>query len=266
MRAVAPHIMTAAALAEVRTGNPKIEVRGLTMAYGEQVVQRDLAFTVPQGEIFVIMGDSGCGKSTLMRHMIGLNPPAAGEVYYDGEAFWAGSDETRERLMRRFGVLYQYAALFSSLTLAENVSLPLLEQARLGSVEALQVARLKLALVGLAGFEDHYPAEISGGMRKRAGLARAMALDPEILYFDEPSAGLDPLSSRRLDDLILELRDSLGTTIVLVTHELPSIFELGDDAVFLDAERKTMIARGKPDELRQSPEPKVRAFLARERL
>jgi phospholipid/cholesterol/gamma-HCH transport system ATP-binding protein len=244
----------------------KIEVRGLTMAYGDQVVQRDVAFTVGRSQIFVIMGDSGCGKSTLMRHMIGLNPPAAGDVLYDGEAFWAASDDRRERLQRRFGVLYQYAALFSSMTLAENVSLPLLEQADLVQAEALEVARLKLALVGLAGFEDYYPAEISGGMRKRAGLARAMALDPEILYFDEPSAGLDPLSSRRLDDLILELRDSLGTTIVLVTHELPSIFELGDDAVFLDAERRTVIAHGKPTELKHSPEAKVRAFLGRERL
>jgi phospholipid/cholesterol/gamma-HCH transport system ATP-binding protein len=230
------------------------------------VIQRDVSFRVRQGRIFVIMGDSGCGKSTLMRHMIGLNVPATGDVLYDGAPFWAGSEEERERLKRRFGVLYQYAALWSSMTLAENVSLPLLEQAGLGRTEALEVARLKLALVGLAGFEEHYPAEISGGMRKRAGLARAMALDPEILYFDEPSAGLDPLSSRRLDDLILELRDSLGTTIVLVTHELPSIFELGDDAVFLDAERKTVIARGSPQELKQSPEKKVRAFLARERL
>jgi phospholipid/cholesterol/gamma-HCH transport system ATP-binding protein len=258
--------MSTAALAEARTDHPRIEVRGLTMAYGEQVIQHDVSFSVAPGEIFVIMGDSGCGKSTLMRHMIGLNAPAAGDVYYDGEAFWAATDDRRERLMRRFGILYQYAALFSSLTLAENVSLPLREQARLPAPAALEVARLKLALVGLAGFEEHYPAEISGGMRKRAGLARAMALDPEILYFDEPSAGLDPLSSRRLDDLILELRDSLGTTIVLVTHELPSIFELGDDAVFLDTERKTLIARGKPAELRESPEPKVRAFLARERL
>jgi phospholipid/cholesterol/gamma-HCH transport system ATP-binding protein len=152
------------------------------------------------------------------------------------------------------------------MTLEENVSLPLAERKRLAPAEASEVARLKLALVGLAGFEGHYPAEISGGMRKRAGLARAMALDPEILYFDEPSAGLDPLSSRRLDDLILELRDSSDTTIVLVTHELPSIFELGDNAVFLDAERKTMIAQGRPEELRHSDEPKVRAFLERGRL
>jgi phospholipid/cholesterol/gamma-HCH transport system ATP-binding protein len=212
------------------------------------------------------MGDSGCGKSTLMRHMVGLQSPVAGDVYYDGEGYWAAGEERREELKRRFGVLYQYAALFSSMTLEENVSLPLLERAGLAPGDAREVARLKLALVGLAGFERHYPSEISGGMKKRAGLARAMALDPEILYFDEPSAGLDPLTSRRLDDLVLELRASLGTTVVLVTHELPSIFELGDHAVFLDAEKKTMTALGTPDELRESPDPKVRAFLARGRL
>ncbi len=235
------------------------------MAYGERVIQKDLSFSVGRGEIFVIMGDSGSGKSTLMRHMIGLDRPATGDVFYDGEPFWAASDEERESRKRRFGVLYQSAALWSSMTLAENVSLPLVEHGGLSATEAQEVAKLKLALVGLAGFEEYYPSEISGGMRKRAGLARAMALDPEILYFDEPSAGLDPLSSRRLDDLILELRDSAGTTVVLVTHELPSIFELGDNAVFLDAERRTMIAKGRPSELRESGEPKVRAFLSRGR-
>jgi len=212
------------------------------------------------------MGDSGCGKSTLMRHMIGLYRPAAGDVHYDGEPLWSGSPEGRERTQRKFGVLYQNAALFSSMTLAENVSLPLLESAGLGPREAREIAALKLALVGLAGFEGYYPAEISGGMRKRAGLARAMALDPEILYFDEPSAGLDPLSSRRLDDLILELRDTAGTTIVLVTHELSSILELGDNAVFLDAERKTMTALGTPREFSASTDPKLRAFMNRGRL
>jgi phospholipid/cholesterol/gamma-HCH transport system ATP-binding protein len=245
---------------------PHIEVRGLTMAFGPRVVQQDLDFQIGRGEIFVIMGDSGCGKSTLMRHMIGLNRPARGDVLYDGQPLWDADEEARERFKDRFGVLYQSAALWSSMTLEENVSLPLTERRGLSAAEAREVARLKLALVGLAGFEAHHPSEISGGMRKRAGLARAMALDPEILYFDEPSAGLDPLSSRRLDDLILELRQSAGTTIVLVTHELPSIFELGDNAVFLDAERKTMIARGRPQELKESPDPKVRAFLARGRL
>ncbi len=244
----------------------QVEVRGLTMAFGPVVVQRDISFTIRRGEVFVIMGDSGCGKSTLMRHMIGLNRPAAGDVLYDGRGLWAAGEDEREGFKRKFGVLYQNAALFSSMTLAENTSLVLVEHAGLPPAEAREVARLKLALVGLAGFEDYYPSEISGGMRKRAGLARAMALDPEILYFDEPSAGLDPLSSRRLDDLILELRDSAGTTVVLVTHELPSIFELGDNAVFLDAERKTMIAQGKPGELQESSDPKVRAFMSRGRL
>ncbi len=247
------------------SGAARIEVRDMTMGYGERLVQRDVSFSVRRGEIFVIMGDSGCGKSTLLRHMVGLAPPRSGDVLYDGEGYWAAGEDRREALKRSFGVLYQYAALFSSMSLVENVSLPLVEQAALPRAEALAVARLKLALVGLAGFEEHYPSEISGGMKKRAGLARAMALDPDILYFDEPSAGLDPLSSRRLDDLVLELRDSLGTTIVLVTHELPSIFELGDDAVFLDAERKTMTARGRPAELKDSADPKVRAFLNRGR-
>jgi phospholipid/cholesterol/gamma-HCH transport system ATP-binding protein len=236
------------------------------MAYGDAVIQRDVTFTVGRGEIFVIMGDSGGGKSTLMRHMIGLNRPARGEVLYQGEAFWDADDEERETLKQRFGVLYQGGALWSSMTLAENVSLPLVEKRGLSLDEAAAVARLKLALVGLAGFEEHYPSEISGGMRKRAGLARAMALDPDILYLDEPSAGLDPLSSRRLDDLILEQRETAGTTFVLVTHELASIFALGDNAVFLDGERKAVIAKGKPTELRESPDPKVRAFLSRGRL
>ena len=246
--------------------SPQVEVRDLTMAYGQSLIQKDVTFSVGRGEIFVIMGDSGGGKSTLMRHMIGLNRPAAGEVLYQGTAFWAADDEDRETLKERFGVLYQGAALWSSMTLAENVSLPLVEKRGLSLEDAGAVSRLKLALVGLAGFEEHYPSEISGGMRKRAGLARAMALDPDILYLDEPSAGLDPLSSRRLDDLILEQRESAGTTIVLVTHELASIFALGDNAVFLDGERKVMTAKGKPSELRESPEPKVRAFLSRGRL
>jgi phospholipid/cholesterol/gamma-HCH transport system ATP-binding protein len=242
---------------------PLVEVRGLTMAFGEFVVQRDISFAIQRGEIFVIMGDSGCGKSTLMRHMIGLNRPAAGDVLYEGRGMWAADEEERELFKRRFGVLYQSAALFSSMTLEENVGLALVEHAGLTRAEAREVAQLKLALVGLAGLEEHYPSEISGGMRKRAGLARAMALDPEILYFDEPSAGLDPLTSRRLDDLIRELRESAGTTVVLVTHELPSIFDLGDNAVFLDGERKTMIAQGKPSELKESADPKVRAFMSR---
>jgi phospholipid/cholesterol/gamma-HCH transport system ATP-binding protein len=242
-----------------------IAVRGLTMAYGDFVVQRDLDFEIRRGEVFVIMGDSGCGKSTLLRHMIGLRRPAKGKVLYDGQSFWDEEDAERERLMRRFGVLYQSGALWSSMTLAENVALPLEQYTPLSPAEIREVASLKLALVGLAGFEDFYPSEISGGMQKRAGLARAMALDPEVLFFDEPSAGLDPISSRRLDDLILELRESLGATIVVVTHELASIFTIADDSVFLDAEARTQTALGPPKELRESSQvpEKVRVFLRR---
>ena len=243
---------------------PRITINDLTMAYGSFVIQRDLTFSIQPGEIFIIMGGSGCGKSTLLRHLIGLLSPAHGEVLYDGENFWAAAPADRERMKRRFGVLYQSGALWSSMTLAENVALPLGEYTGLRPGEMRDVVSLKLALVGLAGFEDYYPAEISGGMRKRAGLARAMALDPDILFFDEPSAGLDPLSSRRLDDLILELRDSLGATVVVVTHELASIFTIGDKSVFLDADTKTMLAVGPPKTLRDtSPEPKIRAFLRR---
>lgn len=244
--------------------SPAIEVRDLTMAYGDFVIQRDLNFTVPRGDIFIVMGGSGCGKSTLLRHLIGLQRPAGGEVLYHGVSFWATDPEERARILRRLGVLYQSGALWSSMTLAENVALPLEEYTDLSPAQIREVVSLKLSLVGLAGFEDYYPAEISGGMCKRAGLARAMALDPEILFFDEPSAGLDPVSARRLDDLILELRDSLGATVVVVTHELASIFAIGSNSIFLDAQSKTMIAQGDPKKLlAESADPKVRNFLTR---
>jgi phospholipid/cholesterol/gamma-HCH transport system ATP-binding protein len=243
---------------------PRIAVRDLTMAYGDRVVQRDLTFTVGRGDIFIIMGGSGCGKSTLLRNLIGLMPPGRGEVYYDGQSFWGAEPDARERMIRRFGVLYQSGALWSSMTLAENVALPLGEYTDLGPADIRDLVSFKLALVGLAGFEDFYPSEISGGMRKRAGLARAMALDPDILFFDEPSAGLDPISSRLLDDLILELRDSLGATVVVVTHELASIFAIGTNSVFLDAEAKTMLATGNPKALlKETSNPTVRRFLTR---
>ena len=243
---------------------PAIVVNNLTMAYGERVIQRDLAFTVNRGDIFIIMGGSGCGKSTLLRHLIGLQQPAAGEVLYDGTDFWRLPPDERQRIMRRFGVLYQSGALWSSMTLAENVALPLEEYSGLSKSEILELVSFKLALVGLAGFEDYYPSEISGGMKKRAGLARAMALDPDILFFDEPSAGLDPISSRMLDDLIIELRDSLGATVVVVTHELPSIFAIGTNSVFLDAGTRTMIASGDPGRLlAESDNALVKRFLTR---
>lgn len=239
-------------------------VQDLTMAYGSFVIQHDLNFTVRRGDIFIIMGGSGCGKSTLLNHLIGLQSPAQGDVLYHGQSFWKATPTERERMMQRFGILYQRGALWSSMTLAENVALPLEQYSDLSPQQIRELASLKLALVGLAGFEDYYPSEISGGMQKRAGLARAMALDPEILFFDEPSAGLDPVSSRLLDDLILELRDSLGATVVIVTHELASIFAIGTNSVFLDPERKTMIAQGHPKELLATVhDPKVRQFLTR---
>ena len=243
---------------------PHIIVRDLTMAYGSFVVQRDLTFTVNRGDVFIIMGGSGCGKSTLLRHIIGLKPPAKGSVFYEAIDFWQATPQERDRIMRGIGVLYQSGALWSSMTLAENVALPLREYTDLGSAQINELVALKLALVGLAGFEEYYPSEISGGMQKRAGLARAMALDPEILFFDEPSAGLDPISARRLDELILELRESLGATVVVVTHELASIFTIGNNSVFLDPDTKTMIAAGDPKALRDdTSNPKVRSFLTR---
>jgi len=241
-----------------------ITVRDLTMAFGDFVVMKDLDFTVRRGDVFVIMGGSGCGKSTLLRHMIGLIEPAKGEIFYGEESFTRATPAAREKMLRSFGVLYQTGGLWSSMTLAENVSLPLSEFTDLKPAQIAEIAALKLALVGLAGFEDYYPSQISGGMQKRAGLARAMALDPDILFFDEPSSGLDPISSRLLDDLILELQASLGATVVVVTHELASIFAIGSNCVFLDTDTRTMIAQGDPRELRDShPDPKVRRFLTR---
>ena len=243
---------------------PHIRVEDLTMAYGSFVLQHDLTFTINRSDIFIIMGGSGCGKSTLLRHLVGLKEPAKGRVLYGETNFWDADLEERDRLMRGLGILYQSGALWSSMTLAENIALPLQEYTRLNPAEINDIVELKLALVGLAGFGDYYPSEISGGMKKRAGLARAMALDPEILFFDEPSAGLDPISARQLDDLILELRDSLGSTIVVVTHELPSMFAIGNNSVFLDPDTKTMIAGGNPRQLLQeTQDPRVRAFLTR---
>jgi phospholipid/cholesterol/gamma-HCH transport system ATP-binding protein len=234
------------------------------MAYGDFVLMRGLDFTVNRGDVFIVMGGSGCGKSTLMKIMVGLKEPATGQVYYDDVSFWETSLEEQDRIMRNLGILYQSGALWSSMTLAENVALPLEQYTDLSPSQIREVISLKLSLVGLAGFEDFYPSEISGGMRKRAGLARAMAMDPEILFFDEPSAGLDPISARLLDDLILELTESLGATIVVVTHELASIFAIGNNSVFLDVETRTMIASGDPkDLLANPPDPKVYKFLTR---
>jgi len=243
---------------------PHITVHDLTMAYGDFVLMRDLNFTVNRGDVFIVMGGSGCGKSTLMKIMVGLKSPATGKVLYQDINFWETSSEEQEQLMRNFGILYQSGALWSSMTLAENVSLPLEQYTDLNPSQIREVVSLKLSLVGLAGFEEFYPSEISGGMRKRAGLARAMALDPEILFFDEPSAGLDPISARLLDDLILELTASLGATVVVVTHELASIFAIGNNSIFLDVDKRTMTASGDPNKLlAESEDPTVRRFLTR---
>jgi phospholipid/cholesterol/gamma-HCH transport system ATP-binding protein len=244
--------------------NAQIEVKDLTMAYGDFVVMRDLSFPIQPGDVFIIMGGSGCGKSTLMRHLIGLEEPARGEIFHGGVNFTRADGDERNALLRRFGVMYQGGALWSSMTLAQNVALPLEQYTQLSPAEVRSNVAYKLALVGLSGFEDFYPSEISGGMNKRAGIARALSLDPEVLFLDEPSAGLDPVSAARLDDLILELRNQLGTTVVIVTHELASIFAVGSQAVFLDAESRTMGALGNPVELRDhSPDERVRRFLNR---
>lgn len=245
-------------------GKAHLTVRDLTMAFGSFVLMRDLNFAINHSDIFIIMGGSGSGKSTLLRHMIGLIEPAKGDIYYEEENFTKADPAHREQMLRRTGILFQSGALWSSMTLAENIGLLLEEYTDLSPEAIREVAALKLSLVGLKGFEDYYPSQISGGMQKRAGLARAMALDPTILFFDEPSAGLDPISSRLLDELILELRDSLGATVVVVTHELASIFTIGNNSVFLDPDSKTMIASGHPKELlAHCSDPKVHAFLTR---
>lgn len=241
-----------------------IEVHDLEISYGTFVLMRDLNFHIRRGDIFIIMGGSGCGKSTLMKQMVGLKKPARGQVLYGDVSFWDAGTEVREQLKRRFGILFQSGALWSSLTLAENIALPLEQYTDLPPTQIRELASFKLALVGLGGFEDFYPSELSGGMKKRAGLARAMALDPDILFFDEPSAGLDPISARLLDDLIIELSESLSTTVIVVTHDLASIFAIGTNSVFLDPEAKTMTAAGDPKRiLAESADPKVVSFLTR---
>ena len=234
------------------------------MAYGSFVLQHDLNFSIAQGDIFIIMGGSGCGKSTLLRHMIGLKPPAAGSVWYGTENFWELPDEERDRIIRKAGILYQSGALWSSMTLAENVALPLQHYTNFSPAVIGELVAFKLSLVGLAGFEEFYPAQLSGGMRKRAALARAIALDPDFLFFDEPSAGLDPISAKNLDQLILEIRESLGATVVIVTHDLASIYAIATNSIFLDSDSKTMLAAGDPKTiLQECTNPTVLNFLTR---
>ena len=248
----------------MNTATPIIEARDLTVGYGSYVVQGNLNFTINRQDVFIIMGPSGCGKSSLLRVLVGLLPPVKGQVLYRGEDFWAGSEDERQKLLGGVGLLFQSGALWSSMTLAENVALPLQRYTGLSRAEIREQTSLKLALVGLAGFEDYYPSEISGGMRKRAGLARALALDPEIVFFDEPSAGLDPVSAALLDELILQLKENMGMTVVVVTHDLDSIFTIGNNSVFLDATTHTMITGGDPQVLRCDPaHPDIVRFLNR---
>ncbi len=243
--------------------NSAVSASNVTVAYGSRVIQSGLTFTIRKGDIFIIMGGSGCGKSSLLRVLMGLTPPAKGSVFYGKTDFWNAPEKEREEIMRRTGVMFQSGALWTSRTLAENVALPLEYYTDLSPRDIRAMASFKLSLVGLAGFEDFYPSEISGGMKKRAGLARALALDPEVVYFDEPSAGLDPVSAARLDELILQLRDTLGMTVVVVTHELASIFAIASNSVFLDARTKTMTASGDPHELLRNGPDEVVEFLTR---
>jgi phospholipid/cholesterol/gamma-HCH transport system ATP-binding protein len=239
------------------TEPPVIEVRGLDLGYNDHPVLHDLSFSVNKGDIFIVMGVSGCGKSTLLKSLIGLKAPVKGKVLYSGKSFWDEDEIEQHNIMRRFGVLYQSGALWSSLTIGENVALTLQLYTKLSFSQIQEIVALKLSLVGMEGYGDSFPSGISGGMRKRASLARAIALDPDIIYFDEPSSGLDPINARKLDDLILDLRDSLGA----------SIFAVGNNSVFLDAESKTMIATGDPkDLLANSKDLKVIQFLTRARM
>ena len=241
-----------------------ITVENLTMAYGDFILQHDLNFQINKGDIFIIMGGSGCGKSTLLRHMIGLKRPAAGKVLYGNIDFWQIPEEERTKILEDTGILYQSGALWSSMTLEENIALPLQQYSGLSKSMIREVIEYKLALVGLAGFESYYPAALSGGMRKRAALARAIAMDPKYLFFDEPSAGLDPISAKNLDELIVEIRDSLKATVIIVTHELASIFDIATNSVFLDTEARTILAAGPPCTLlHESDNQKVINFLTR---
>jgi len=244
-----------------------IDVKDLTIGYEDSIILKDLNFSIKKGEIFLILGGSGCGKSTILKHLIGLNQPKKGDILIEGQSIVNGTKNEKDGLVKKFGVLYQSSALFSSMTLEENIAFPLEEFTELSAEMISATATMKLSLVGLEGFESFSPSEISGGMKKRAGLARAMALDPEILFFDEPSAGLDPISSAELDTLILELRKKSRTTMVIVTHELDSIFTIADRVIILDKDSKGIIEEGEPHYLRDhSKNEWVRTFLNRKNM
>ena len=281
---------------ENSTSDAVIIVENLVMSYDDCIIQSDINFIVNRNDIFIIMGNSGSGKSTLLRTMTGLNQPDSGDIFYACHsdnteadrinshkrelqqkrvkkqkretshfaAYWQSSDYIQYKIMQQFGVMFQSGALFSSMTLLENVSLRLLETTHYSEMRIRKIAALKLALVGLKGFEHYYPAQISGGMKKRVSIARAMVMDPPILFFDEPSAGLDPLSSKLLDDLLLELRNSMDVTMIIVTHELESIFSIATNSIFLDTEKQTITASGDPQRLlTESTEHQVHGFLHR---
>ena len=243
---------------------PAISVQNLSAGYGSRTILENISFDVPAGQIVTILGGSGCGNSTLMKHMIGLYAPIAGDVLIHGKSIVRSVGDQKRAIMRQFGVAYQGGALFRSLSLAENIALPMEEHTKMSKAEIREKVREKLKLVNLDGYQDYMPSDLSGGMVKRAAFARSLALDPDILFFDEPSAGLDPLSSASLDKLILDIREKTGATIIVVTHELESIFSIADRAVMLDAKTKGVIADGPPLELRtHSANPFVRLFLNR---
>lgn len=251
---------------EKQNSDTIISIRNLAIGYDNTIVQHNINFDVKKGSIFAVMGGSGCGKSTLLKSMIGLLPPITGHYTIKGEDYWEASKQRKTEIAHKFGILFQSGALWSSMTVGENVALPLQLFTSLPSLIIERLVRLKLGLVNMHHTYNLYPSELSGGMKKRCGLARALALDPEILFFDEPSAGLDPITSKRLDDLILGLRDGLKTTIIIVSHELPSLFNIADDGIFLDSYSKKPVAWGSPTSLRDHPPCElVNNFMHRQR-